>query len=237
MDTKLSRVLAAGAVATGLLFVGAAPPPATAHSVTAGTSSSASKTTAGASRTTTADLNLRKGPGRSYGVSKVLRKGVRVVLTGRTGNGFAQVRNGNATGWVSTRYLSASKVTTKSTRAPRSSITPTGLKPNAAKTSNAAVARFPRIKTVYGLRPGPGDHATGRAVDLMIPSYRSASGKQLGGDVAAWARANAKSLGVTYVIWNQRIWSVGRSSEGWRAMANRGGESANHKNHVHISVK
>ena len=71
----------------------------------------------------------------------------------------------------------------------------------------------------------------------MIPQYRSASGKQLGGNVAAWARANAKSLGITYVIWNQRIWSVGRSSEGWRAMANRGGDSANHKDHVHINVK
>ena len=74
-------------------------------------------------------------------------------------------------------------------------------------------------------------------MDLTIPDHRSASGKQLGGNVAAWARANAKSLGITYVIWNQRIWSVGRSSEGWRAMANRGGDSANHKDHVHISVR
>jgi uncharacterized protein YraI len=232
---RLSRVIAAGTVSAGLLFVGAVPLPATTLPVAAAASTSASKATAGASRTTTANLNLRKGPGPSYRVIKVLRKGLRVTLTGRTGNGFAQVRNGSGTGWVSTRYLSASKVVAKSTRA-----TPKGLKPNAAKTYRAAVTKFPRIKTVYGVRAGAdSDHSTGRAVDLMIPDYKSASGRKLGGDVAAWARtrARAKSSGITYVIWNQRIWSVARSSEGWRAMANRGSDSANHKNHVHISVK
>jgi uncharacterized protein YraI len=235
VNTRLSRVIAAGTVTAGLLFAGAAPLPTTVLPVAAAATTSA-KATAGASRTTTAALNLRKGPGQSYGVIKVLRKGVRVTLTGRTGNGFAQVRNGSGTGWVSSRYLSSAKAPAKST--PRPSATPKGLKPNAAKTYRAAVAKFPRIKTVYGVRAGAAsDHATGRAVDLMIPGYKSASGKKLGGDVARWARANAKSLGITYVIWNQRIWSVGRSSEGWRLMANRGSDSANHKNHVHISVR
>ena len=232
MRTRLSRVIAAGALSTGLLFAGAAPLPAMAHPATAGAHSSVSKATAGASRTTTANLNLRQGPGRSYGVITVLRKGVRVTLTGRTSNGFAKVRSGHGTGWVSTRYLSASKAVAKSTQA-----TPKGLKPNAAKTYRAAVAKFPRIKTVHGVRPGASsDHSTGRAVDLMIPSYKSASGKKLGGDVAAWARTNARSLGISYVIWNQRIWSVARSGEGWRSMASRGSDSANHKNHVHITV-
>lgn len=237
MDTKVGRVIAAGAVATGLLFAASAPAPASAHQVTAATSPSASRTTAGAARTTTATLNLRAGPGRSYRVLKVMRKGIRVTLTGRTGNGFAQVRNGSATGWASTRYLSPAKASTRPAPAPRSTVTPKGLKPNAAKTSNAAVAKFPRIKTVYGVRPGAGDHSTGRALDLMVPNYRSASGKRLGGDLAAWAKGNAKSLGISYVIWNQRIWSVSRSREGWRAMAGRGSDSANHKDHVHINVK
>jgi SH3-like domain-containing protein len=230
---RLSRVIAAGTLSVGLLFAGAAPLPSAALPTAAAATTSASKATAGASRTTTANLNLRKGPGRSYGVIKVLRKGVRVTLTGRTSNGFTKVRNGNGTGWVSTKYLTASKAVAKSTRA-----TPKGLKPNAAKTYRAAVTKFPRIKTVHGVRPGANsDHSTGRAVDLMIPNYKSASGKKLGGDVAAWARTNARSLGINYVIWNQRIWSVARSKEGWRAMASRGGDSANHKDHVHISVR
>ena len=58
----------------------------------------------------------------------------------------------------------------------------------------------------------------------------------LGDDLAAWTRAHAKQLGIQYVIWNQRIWNVQRDKEGWRPMADRGGDSANHKNHVHITV-
>ena len=38
-------------------------------------------------------------------------------------------------------------------------------------------------------------------------------------------------LGIKYVIWKQRI----NSGSGWRAMANRGGITANHFDHVHIT--
>jgi ribonuclease D len=70
----------------------------------------------------------------------------------------------------------------------------------------------------------------------MIPNYRSASGKALGYKVAAWAKANARDLEINYVIWNQHIWNVQRNGEGWRYMADRGDDSSNHKNHVHITV-
>ena len=56
-----------------------------------------------------------------------------------------------------------------------------------------------------------------------------------GGPLADYAKANAKRLGVLYVIWNQRIWSVARSSEGWRKMEDRGSDTQNHKDHVHVS--
>ena len=70
----------------------------------------------------------------------------------------------------------------------------------------------------------------------MIPNYKSSCGKALGGDVAAVGPANARSHDIHYVIWNQRIWNIQRDKEGWRYMADRGGDSANHKNHVHITV-
>jgi hypothetical protein len=112
-----------------------------------------------------------------------------------------------------------------------------GLKPNAIKVHRAARKAFPRIVTYYTVRADPiPDHPSGRALDLMIPNYKSSSGMALGGDVAKWARRNAKSLGIQYVIWNQRIWNIQRNGEGWRYMADRGGDSANHKNHVHITV-
>jgi hypothetical protein len=70
----------------------------------------------------------------------------------------------------------------------------------------------------------------------MIPNYTSATGKALGAKVAAWAQANQARLGIEYVIWDQHIWNVKRASEGWRLMTDRGNDSANHKNHIHITV-
>jgi hypothetical protein len=80
----------------------------------------------------------------------------------------------------------------------------------------------------YGHRPNATDHDDGLALDFMT---KGASGNAL----AAYAMANAKRLGVKYVIWNQRIWSVGRANEGWRPMEDRGSATANHKDHVHVS--
>ena len=68
----------------------------------------ASKVDAGTVKITTAALNLRKGPGLSYKVIKVLPKGTRVTMTGKTARGFAELINGASTGWASTQYLAKS---------------------------------------------------------------------------------------------------------------------------------
>lgn len=80
----------------------------------------------------------------------------------------------------------------------------------------------------YGNRDNATDHDDGLALDYMT---------RAGGPLAAYAQANAARLGVTYVIWNQQIWSTSRAAEGWRPMADRGGDTANHKDHVHVSFK
>ncbi len=59
----------------------------------------------------------------------------------------------------------------------------------------------------------------------------------MGTDIAEWVRTNAGSLDLEYVIWRQQIWNPRRAGEGWRFMADRGSDSANHINHVHISVR
>ncbi len=104
-----------------------------------------------------------------------------------------------------------------------------GLTPDAIRVHRAVCALFPSV-TAYGGVGGGGEHATGRAVDIMIPS----SG--VGSQIAAWVRANARSLGVSEVIWSQHIWTVQRSGEGWRAMSDRGSATANHYDHVHVTV-
>ena len=111
------------------------------------------------------------------------------------------------------------------------------LQPNTIRLHRAARARFPQITTYYGWRRDvTPEHPAGRALDIMIPKHKTKAGRALGFEVAAWAKANARSLRIKYVIWDQHIWNIERDAEGWRFMADRGSDSANHKNHVHITV-
>ncbi|MGI5323804.1 transglycosylase SLT domain-containing protein [Actinomadura nitritigenes] len=84
---------------------------------------------------------------------------------------------------------------------------------------------------------GGGEHPLGRACDFMISSGSpKADEVKLGYDIANWAKANAKRLGIDYIIYRQHIWNPARAKEGWRQMEDRGGLTANHYDHVHISV-
>lgn len=84
------------------------------------------------------------------------------------------------------------------------------------------------INTMYGVgvRPNVSDHPLGLAIDFMVYGDK---GK--GDQLAAYVIANAQRLSVKYVIWYQRIWQNGS----WKAMADRGGVTANHRDHVHVS--
>ncbi|MEU6415145.1 hypothetical protein [Microbispora sp. NPDC046933] len=82
-----------------------------------------------------------------------------------------------------------------------------------------------------------GEHPLGRACDFMMSSggaMPSPEMKALGDSLAAWAIKNGPKLGVMYVIWQQRIYNLGHP--GWRTMSDRGGITANHYDHVHISM-
>lgn len=106
---------------------------------------------------------------------------------------------------------------------------------NTKKVVRHVWANYPQIKTMYGWskRTTP-DHPAGRAVDVMIPDWKN--NKALGWEMANYFRANAKDFGINYVIFDQQIWSVARDREGWRKMGDRGGNTANHKDHVHVNT-
>lgn len=163
--------------------------------------------------------------------------GAQLQVTGVTENGRAQIVYNGAVRWVTAKYLSdqaPAPVAGAVGGAHRVSLP--GLTPSAQRILAAAQGRYPQITTYYGVRPDSlPDHPSGRAVDIMLPNYRS--NQALGDDVAAWLKANAATYNIEYVIFNQHIWSVARSSEGWRYMADRGGDTANHKDHVHVTVK
>ncbi len=185
-------------------------------------------------RYATATLNIRSTYAARYRLITEVPRGTELKITGVVKNGAMQIIFDKAVRWVTAKYLSKSAPSSipSSWRAVEQ-----GLKPNAIKVHRAMRARFPQITVYGGVRPSViPDHEQGRALDCMIPNYLSASGKALGYEAAAWAKANARSLGINYVIWNQHIWNITRDSEGWRYMADRGSDSANHKNHIHITV-
>ncbi len=118
----------------------------------------------------------------------------------------------------------------------RSVAMPSGVVTNGRRVAEAVHTHFPQVATMLGRRRDyDSDHNSGRAVDIMIPDYKNNAA--LGQAIAEYMRANASAFGITYVIWDQHIWSVQRGKEGWRRMSNRGSDNANHKNHVHVSVR
>ena len=205
-------------------------------------------------------LNIRSNPSSSYTLIGEVPRGTKLAISGAQSNGRAQIVYRGAVRWVTAQYLSARKPSgsTAATGGASSGGTSSGgtssggtsssnvsyavergLKPNAIKVHRATLAAFPQIKTYYGVHADPiPDHPSGHALDLMLPfsNYTSAAGQAYGHRVANWARANARTLGIQYVIFDQHIWNIQRDSEGWRYMADRGDDSANHKNHVHITV-
>lgn len=59
-----------------------------------------------AAMTTTANLNLRSGPGATFSVLLVIPNGATVNSTGAVQNGFAEISYNGTTGWSAKQYLS-----------------------------------------------------------------------------------------------------------------------------------
>lgn len=120
------------------------------------------------------------------------------------------------------------------TEEPRYSLGP--VRPQLTRTVNILGPMFD-IAVVGGYREqaaDPNGHPAGLAADFMIPP--SAAGRRQGDALAAYAREHATELGIGYLIWRQRIWSQARAEEGWRRMQDRGSETLNHRDHIHLQV-
>ena len=164
--------------------------------------------------------------------------GTKLAITGKTSNGVAQIVHKGAVRWVNANYLSKSKPATGTNISGIAGNGLSGLTPRSKSLLVKVHDRYPQITWYNGVRPDSiPDHPSGRALDIMLSNYTSSSSNKLGWNIANWVRNNASSLGVEYVIFDQHIWSVARSSEGWRTMEDRGSDNANHRNHVHVTVK
>ncbi|MEV6910216.1 hypothetical protein [Amycolatopsis sp. NPDC051071] len=100
-----------------------------------------------------------------------------------------------------------------------------GTKPHVAQVGNHIKAKF-GVKNVGGVagRANASDHPSGLALDFMVDTGT-------GNAIADYILANQKDFGVSYVIWRQRY----NDGSGWDTMEDRGGATANHMDHVHVS--
>jgi hypothetical protein len=187
----------------------------------------------------TDDVVVWTGPARSTHRLTALDDGTKVQVTGLVHDGWAQIRRNGRMVWVRRDALAAEKPEPEQpTVGPAAGVTyapcsdgssvESGLTSNAIKVYRAVCAAFPAVSS-WGGNTGYGDHGAGLALDIMCTG-------SLGDAIAAWVRAHAGELGVSEVIWSQQIWTVERSSEGWRYMSDRGSTTANHYDHVHVTV-
>jgi len=192
-------------------------------------------------------LNVRVGPGTEHDVRTTVSAGAELVVTDRTDDGWRQVVWKKRAGWVKASYLTKTKPKAGEESSDKGSGSKDsdyssaacakagGLEKNltsrATSVLRAVCAKFPSVKSYGGYRAGDsGYHGSGRAIDVMISG-------DAGWEIAKWARANAGSLGIVEVIYEQKIWTKQRSGDGWRSMSDRGGATANHYDHVHLSVR
>ncbi len=189
-------------------------------------------------------LNVRQGPGTDFSVLDTLGTAAAVSITDATFDGWRQVDLAGTPGWVKASYLVETKPASSSSSrggstssagidtspCSRAAGAEDGLTSRTLDVLHAVCNAFPSITGFGGTRGGSGSyHNVGRAVDVMVSG-------DAGWAVAKWARANASSLGIIEVLYSQKIWTTQRSGEGWRSFSDRGSVTANHYDHVHISV-
>ena len=158
----------------------------------------------------------------------VVAPDAKVGTTGATRDGFTQVVYANKVGWVKSDSLVTGRAIS-SVPCTSGSAVEKGLQPDTIRVHRAVCTIFPQIKR-YGGVGGGGAHAAGRALDIMTKDL------ELGTAIANMARQHWRELGISQIIWQQHIWTAERGGDSWRPMESRGSDTANHKDHVHITT-
>jgi hypothetical protein len=191
---------------------------------------------------TTADLNLWSSASQAARQVGLVPSGRHVLVTGRVTDGRAEVVVDGRSRWVTAEYLAAHKPDPASasgagvTAAVGLSMAPcpdgsveNGLTSGAVYVYRSVCHAFPQI-TSYGGWDAHGEHSSGKALDIMT------SDVALGDAIGAFLQQHASELHLYDILWAQRIWTPVRAGEGWRTFPSRGSATANHYDHVHVSV-
>jgi len=184
---------------------------------------------------TTAPLNLWTKPDDTASKVGVVPGGKKALVTGRNAADRVEVVVDGKSRWVTAGYLAKNKPSPEIQEPEEVGLggactngSSVSGQPNVIGVHQAVCAAFPEI-TSYGTYRSDGEHAQGLAIDIMV------SGSP-GWEVAEFLRANYSELGISYIMYSQKIWSVDRGSEGWRYVEDRGSVTANHYDHVHVTT-
>ena len=186
-----------------------------------------------------------------------VKEGDKISVTDKVEGNFRQVAFNGKVGWVLDARLGdkapakpepkpapKAKASTKTSTASESDSsaaytgstsysgkTVLGLKPKAMVVYNAVTARW-SFQAIGGYRAtnNRSNHGSGGAIDFMTYSDSAK-----GWAVARYLAANAGAFDVDHIIFEQKIWTPYKPY--WRPMADRGSITANHYDHVHVSVK
>ncbi|GAA2155892.1 hypothetical protein GCM10009844_43600 [Nocardioides koreensis] len=199
---------------------------------------------------TTVPLNLWTTSGKDAKQVGLLDERKQVLVTGRETDGRQELVVDGKSRWVTSGYLAEDKPAKPEPKAdsstaakPSAPAAPAGLSTapcpdgsvESGLTSEAVMVyravchAFPQI-TTYGGYDAHGEHASGRAIDIMT------SDQALGDQIAAFLQSHASELDLYDVIWWDQIWTPARASEGWRDYGDHGSPTANHMDHVHVST-
>lgn len=180
---------------------------------------------------TTIAVNVRAAASEEAEVITVLDPGTEIAVTGQAAGGYVEIVFDSRLAWVYSGYVADTPAAdgVSGAACASGSGVESGLVSNAIAVHRAVCALFPGVSSYGGWRSGGGNHSGGRALDIMVSTG-------LGNEIAAYLQAHAAELGITELITQQRIWTTDRAGEGWRWMEDRGSATANHYDHVHVSV-
>lgn len=102
------------------------------------------------------------------------------------------------------------------------------LRPNAVRVAEYVKATYPEVPEIGGWRADSlPDHPTGHAIDIMVFSDVDL-GNRILDDLM-----HHPEFGIRYMIWRQHLHRLNGADQ---LMANRGSPTANHFDHVHVTV-